>query len=372
MKILFYGFLNENIECIYGDYNFLRDCGPYAFYSKYMPHPQGIIVDDNLHLGKIKLAGNKTYEKHRKKYFKFEGGPLVGIKALIYNLSLRNDVEIEVSNDLTSFKNDEKQYDFIYIHSLNNNLKNNLLGLQNILLNNKLILSLHVHIVDKNICNELNSKKINFIKWSHNKNNPSNFYLSYPIHRTLYEKHPLNNINTNRENKILIYIKLNSKNKDKKINLFSKKDKIINYFLKKGYNSEIVNYTSGGFTRSELMEKSNTCKICLFLSFYDNGALAINEITMMGCYIIGFQEIINNHSNHSIAQSCLLDGINGEYLNDFAYIFKNNTDEYLFKCCDKVLDILENKNLDHYEIAKKTREYFTEDRFLETIFKKDN
>lgn len=80
MKILFYGFLNENIECIYGDYSFLRDCGPYAFYSKYMPHPPGIIVDDNLHLGKIKLAWNKTYEKHRKKYFKFEVGPLVGIK----------------------------------------------------------------------------------------------------------------------------------------------------------------------------------------------------------------------------------------------------------------------------------------------------
>lgn len=373
MKILFYGFnsSNENIECIYGDYNFLRDCGPYPFYSKYMPHPPGIKVNDNYHLGKIKLVGNKTHEKYRK-YFRWEGGPLVGIKALIYNLSLRNDIEIEVSNDLINFKNNSKQYDFVYVHCIDNNLKCNLLNTIheiNYELNNKLILSLHVITADKKICDELNSKKINFITWSHNKNKPSNFYLAYPIHKTLCEKYPLSVINSNRNNKILIYTKVNSKNKNKMNNLLIKKDKIINYFKNKGYSSETVCYSSRGFKRSELMEKSNNSKLCIFLSYYDDGALAINEITMMGCYIIGFQEVVKGHSYHSIAQCCVLNGINCEYINDFAHIFKNNTDKYLFKCCDKVLNILENKQMDHYEIAKKTRDYFTEDRFLESIFK---
>ena len=38
-------------------------------------------------------------------------------------------------------------------------------------------------------------------------------------------------------------------------------------------------------------------------------------------------------------------------------------------CMRKGSQGLKNKNLNHIEIAKKTREYFTEDRFLETIFK---
>lgn len=366
MKILFSGFLNENIECVYGDYNFLRDCGPYAFFSKYTEHPPGITIDDKYHKGFKNLRKEIKYNKYNK-YFKFEGGPLVGIKSLIYNLSLRSNFEIEVSNDLSKFKKNINEYDFLYIHSLNESLKKEILELGN-KLDNKLILSLHVFTVDKNICNQL--KNLKFIKWSHNINKPANYYLPYPIHKSLYHKYPLDIINKNRKNKIMIYTKVSSSNKNKIQELIKKRDLIKKYFNKNNYECNLFCYTKTGFRRSELMKSANECKLCIYLSFYDDGALAINEITMMGCYMIGFKEIIKGHSYHSVAQSCLLDGKNGEFIDDFAHIFKNNTDEYLHKCCDKVLNILNNRKLDHLDIAKKTREYMTDELFLETIFKK--
>ena len=355
MKISFLGFCNSDIECIHGDYKFLRNCGSNAFYSKYCSE-MNKDNDEKLHRGEIQLAGTE-HEKNRK-HFNWEGGPSVGIKALLYNLSIRDDVQISVSNHV------EGSYDYYYVHYLPTELKKALLRNKDII-DNKLIFSIHFPL------SELNDfKNIKYKRWSHTScENPSaDCYLSYPIHKTLYEQYPLTRINNNRD-KILIYTKRSSPNRGLYHLLNKQKRKIVNFFNKNNYECLSLDY--GSFRRSDVLEYANQSKICLYLSFYDCGALAIGEITFMGCYIIGF---INNNTyqkvNHSFAPSGILENKTGEYIHDFARICDKNkkADNYLVSGCKKVLNILKNRNLNHIEIAKKTREYLTEDRFIETIF----
>lgn len=365
-KILFSGFTREQIECVHGDYKFLRNCGPNAFISKYRNKPLGTFVTNDMHMGITKLK-DSPFEKFRK-HFCFEGGPLVGIKALLYNLSLRDDIHIEITHKFPILNNDNiDSFNYYYVHSMDNVIKQNILK-NGSKLDNKLILSLHISQDD---CNDL--KSIKYIKWSHNSNTPAKFYLSYPIHKTLIEQYPLKKINIKRDKEILLYFKRVHKFKYLKEQFNQKQKLIIQYFNNKGYKTHIFNYTSGGYRRTELMDVANKCKLCLYLSFYDDGPLVINEITMMGCFIIGHKEIVNGHSNHSIPNSCMIKDINGIYMNDFAHIFKPQYDnnQYLEQCCNKIINLLEGGNrlkLDHLEIAKKTRDHFTEDRFLETVF----
>lgn len=363
-KILFVGFIREAVECIHGDYKYLRDCGNNGFISKYWNKPPGTFVTADMHSGITKLKGS-PFEKHRK-HFCFEGGPLVGIKALIYNLSLRPDIKIELTNDLSILDGATYDFDFCYVHMINDHIKKYIIR-NSSKFNNKLILSLHLDQKDYN-----DMKCIKHIKWAHNSNHPSNYYIAYPIHRTLYEKYPLKKINASRDKEILLYFKRDSKHRHLKDKMILKKKYIEKYFNENGYKTHIIDYSNVGYRRSELMDIANKCKLCLYLSYYDNGALAINEITMMGCFIVGHQDIINGHSYHSIAKSCILDGITGIYMNEFANIFKPpyDNDIYLKKCCDKVIDFLETREFNHVDIAKRTRDYFTEDRFLETVFKK--
>lgn len=363
LKILFIGFPNENIECIYGDYKFLRNCGNNGFISKYWNKPPGTFVTGDMHKGITQLRAS-PFEKFRK-HFCFEGGPLVGIKALLYNLSLRSDIEIKVTNEFPILDGNN-DYDFYYIHIINDKIKQDILKNGN-KLDNKLVLSLHL---DSKIYNELN--RIKYIKWSHNSNRPAKYYLSYPIHRTLYDTYPMRKINTSRSNNVMLYMKRNTQNRHLKSKINSVKPKIVKYFSDNGYTVHTFDYTSGGYRRSELMNTANECKLCLYLSYYDDGALVINEITMMGCFIIGHKDVVKGYSNHSIPDSCILDDTNGMYMNEFAHIFKpeNYNDEYLEQCCNKVINLLDTKEFDHMDIAKQTRDYFTEDRFLETVFKK--
>lgn len=339
MKILFLGFFNTNTECLYGDYKFLRNCGPYAFFSKYIC-PLNKQNNEKLHKGEIQLAYTNEYEKHRK-HFNFEGGPLVGIKSLLYNLDIRNDIDIKISNEITD------GFDFYYIHGLNNNLKkviNNNIEM----LKNKLIYSPHINKKDYN-----NNIKCTY--WTHSSCNKAPYYLPYPIHKTLYQKYPLEKI-SNKRNKILIFTKTNSLNKKLGQILLNQEKEIIKFFSKYNYECLSLSYFNKGFRRSELLDYANNSCICLYLSFYDAGALAINEITFMGCYIIGF---INNKSkqqvNHSVAPSCIIENETGEYINDFARICDENekANSNLISGCNKVLDILKNKKLDNVEIAKK-------------------
>lgn len=363
LKILFIGFFNENIECIHGDYKFLRNCGNNGFISKYWNKPPGTFVTMDMHRGITQLRGS-PFEKFRK-HFCFEGGPLVGIKALLYNLSLRSDVEIKLTNTFPDLnKNDD--YDFYYVHQMNDNIKQNIL--KNVSkLDNKLVLSLHL---DDKYYGALH--RIKYIKWSHNSNKPAQYYLSYPIHRTLCDTYPLRKINTSRGNDILLYMKRNTQNRHLRNKMISIKPKLVKYLNDKGYTVHMFDYTSDGYRRSELMKTANKCKLCLYLSYYDDGALAINEITMMGCFIIGHKDIINARSNHSIPNSCILNGTNGMYMNEFAHIFKPEyyNDKYIEQCCNNVTNFLDTKEFDHMDIAKQTRNYFTEDRFIESIFKK--
>lgn len=342
-----------------GEYTFLRNCGHWGYISKYT-YPN---ISDELHLGnKIKAYGNKKY-KNFKIYW--EGGPDVGIKALIYNLSLRDNFYIEISDKII------EGFDFYYFH-------NTLPNLNELTINNTtFIFSIHClkyHKINKKLLDNLN---IQYIKWAHsyahNVRKDAQYLLAYPIHKTLYEKYPLKNISNNR-NKILIFTKTNTKNKNLINKLSNQSKKIIKYFNNNNYECISVVYGSemgGGFRRTELLESANNSCICLYLSFYDAGALSINEITFMGCYMIGF---INNRTsqicNHSVSPISIIENETGEYIHDFARICDKNeeADSFLISGCKKVLNILKNRNLNHIEIAKKSREYYTEDRFIETIF----
>ena len=336
-----------------GEYSFLRNCGHWGYISKYM-YPN---ISDEWHLGnKVKVCGNEKKYKNYKKLW--EGGPCVGIKALIYNLSIRDNFYIEISDKII------EGFDFYYFHDTLPNLNRLTIN------NTKFIFSPHCvnsHKLNKNLLNKLN---IQYIKWVHsyasNRHKDAQYYLPYPIHKTLYEKYPLKNISNG--NKILIFTKTNSLNRN--LNVMDQSKKIIKYFNNNNYECISLGYGTG-FRRTELLEAAEHSCICLYLSFYDSGGIAANEITFMGCYIIGF---INNKTsqkcNHSVAPSSIVENETGEYIHDFARICDKNrkADDYLVSGCKKVLNILKYRNLNHIEIAKKTREYFTEDRFIETIF----
>ena len=346
-----------------GEYSFLRNCGHFGYISKYT-YPN---ISDELHLGnKVKVYGNKKYENFK---ICWEGGPDVGIKALIYNLSIRDNFYIEISDKII------EGFDFYYFHDTLPNFNKLTIN------NTKFIISHHaadIYECDKKSLNNLN---IQYIRWDQivRKDRPAKYLLAYPIHKTLYEKYPLKNISNNNRNKILIFTKTNTKHKHLRNDLSNQSKKIIKYFNNNNYECISVVYGSemgGGFRRTELLESANNSCICLYLSFYDVCALSINEITFMGCYIIGF---INNEKkspsrgggcNHSVAPNSIIENETGEYIHDFARICDENkeADSFLISGCDKVLNILKNRNLNHIEIAKKSREYYTEDRFIETIF----
>ena len=97
----------------------------------------------------------------------------------------------------------------------------------------------------------------------------------------------------------------------------------------------------------------------------------IKGIAVLVNILIGFiDNKASQKNNHSIAPVTIIKNETGEYINDFARICDKNkdADNYLVSGCKKVLNILKNRNFNHIEIAKKTREYYTEDRFIETIF----
>ncbi len=354
MKILFLGFYCVDCECLYGDYNFLRDCGPYAFFSKYVS-PMNKQKCDKLHKGEIQLA-HTEYEKYRK-HFNFEGGPLVGIKSLIYNLSLHNNINIKIANKI------EEGYDFYYIHNINDNLINDIND-NKLIINNKIIIS---HHIDKNNLNKL--KNIKYKRWTHSNCNKSDFYLPYPIHKTLYKIYPLISINKNK-NKILIFTKKNCKNLRKILLKQEKKIKL--FFNNNNINCLSLSYFNKGFRRSELLNYANQSKICLYLSFYDSGGISLKEITFMGCYAIGFiNSKTNQNINHSFAPSSIIENETGEFINEFSRICDNNSnaDINLQNGCQKVLDIYNSNKINNFNIAKKARDYLSEDIFLETLFK---
>ena len=56
MKICFLGFHHVETECLFGEYNFLRNCGSNAFFSKYIS-PLNKQKNEDLHRGIIQLAG---------------------------------------------------------------------------------------------------------------------------------------------------------------------------------------------------------------------------------------------------------------------------------------------------------------------------
>ena len=232
MKILFLGFFNIDIECLYDDYKFLRNCGPYAFFSKYVS-PLNKKNNEKLHKGEIQLADTDKYEKHRK-HFNFEGGPLVGIKSLLYNLDIRNDIDIKISNEITN------GFDFYYIHDLNDNLKKAISNNKKIL-KNKLIYSHHIKKEDYN-------KNIKYTFWSHSSCNNAPYYLPYPIHKTLYQKYPLEEISNDR-NKILIFTKKNGHNKKLGKILLNQEKEIINFFNKHNYECLSLSYLGSNTIR---------------------------------------------------------------------------------------------------------------------------
>ena len=65
MKILFSGFTIDSEECIYGDYIFLRNCGPNGYLSKYHS-PANLDNNEDLHLGKIKIIDTDKMNIMRK------------------------------------------------------------------------------------------------------------------------------------------------------------------------------------------------------------------------------------------------------------------------------------------------------------------
>ena len=305
-----------------GEYSFLRNCGHWGYISKYT-YPN---ISDEWHLGnKVKVCGNeKKYKNYKKQW---EGGPAVGIKSLIYNLTTRDNFYIEISDKII------EGFDFYYFQDTPPNLN------QLTINNTKFIFSPHCvksHKLNKNLLNNLN---IQYIKWFHSytseHNEVAQYYLAYPIHKTLYEKYPLKNISNNR-NKILIFTKTNCKNRNS--NVMDQSKKIIKYFNNNNYECISLGYMTG-FRRTELLEAANNSCICLYLSFYDAGALAINEITFMGCYIIGFiDNKASQKNNHSIAPVTIIKNETGEYINDFARICDKNkdADNYLVSGCKKV------------------------------------
>ena len=73
----------------------------------------------------------------------------------------------------------------------------------------------------------------------------------------------------------------------------------------------------------------------------------------------------------SILIASSLDAFTPAKINDFARICDSDGSIHLINGCKKVLDIL-NRGLDHVKIAKSARNYLTEERFLETVFKNNS
>ena len=356
MNIIFLGFFGDLVECLHGEYNFLRNCGPYAFYSKYIS-PLNQHQDEKLHRGEIQLA-HTEHEKNRK-YFNFEGGPFVGLKSLLYNLSLEKYINIYTTNECKKLE----KYDFIYVHWLTDDLAKKLIQFGNNILDNKLIISSHnkIELINKYF------KTIKYKYWSHSSRVKADYYLQYPIHKTILDQNSIDCINMEREYDILIYTKLNGHNKKFKKDLFNNLDKIQKYFSSKNIKTCHLSYIVKGFRRSELLEYSNNSKLCLFLSYFDSGGISASEISIMGCYLIGFfDKETNQEINHSFAPTFIVENETGEYINEFS---ERYNDKILYTGCDKVINILKT-NLDHKNIAKIAREHLTIERFIETIFKK--
>ena len=319
--------------------------------------------DENLHLGQPLLDFSIP-----QKYKNFEGGPDVGIKSVLYNLSIHKDYNISISNDL----NNIDKYDYIYVFSLNdklsNNLLNNLLNLDS-KLNERIIIG--VGILNKKILDK-------FKNWSHSPCYPATVYIPYPIHQTIYDNNPLNKIENNRDIDIFIYTKTNSIFKIYKNDLFNKEQIITKYFQSKNLVCKNLSYLynrghnkKGGFLRSDLIEIAKKSKICLYLSYFDHGPLAISEITSMGCYVIGFfdKNFKGRGPNHSFPQSLFIDKITGEYINDFATILNNpDANNLIINGCNKIIDILNNRNLNNITIAEKSRELYSIDNFANKLF----
>ena len=341
-NILFYGFIGKSVENLYGYYKNLRNIGPHGYFCKYTNN-KNTHCDENLHLGQPLLDLSIP-----QKYKNFEGGP---------------DVGITISNDL----NNLEKYDYIYVFSLNNKLSNNLLNVDS-KLNERIIIG--VGILNKKILNK-------FKNWSHSPCYPATIYIPYPIHQTIYDNNPLNKIENNRDIDIFIYTKTNSIFKIYKNDLFNKEQIITKYFQSKNLVCKNLSYLydighkKGGFLRSDLIEIAKKSKICLYLSYFDHGPLAISEITSMGCYVIGFfdKNFKGRGPNHSFPQSLFIDKITGEYINDFATILNNpDANNLIINGCNKIIDILNNRNFNNINIAKKSRDLYSIDNFANKLF----
>tara|TARA_B100000902_G_C27260137_1_gene890221 strand:+ start:472 stop:1557 length:1086 start_codon:yes stop_codon:yes gene_type:complete len=336
----------------------LRNCGWGGFLSKYN-YP--FIDDDRLHLGIEVIRNNPKYSKYQR-YIDWEGGPDVGFKGLLYNLRELGH-EIEVKEKI------EPGFDYYipwYITSKKLSAALTKFVENRDIINDKIVFTVNSSHIDT-IRTFLKKNNIKFQYWAHSIFK-ADFYLAYPIHKLFYTQYPLDVINSSR-NSILVYTKTNGLNRRLQHTLVQREQEITGFFNKHNYDVLSISHFGKGYRRDELFERANLSKICIYLSFYDAGALTIGEITFMGCYIIGF---INKHTtqqiNHSVAPCTILEGETGEYINDFARICDSDGSIHLINGCKKVLDIL-NRGLDHVKIAKSARNYLTEERFLETVFK---
>ena len=339
----------------------LRNCGPGGFLSKYN-YP--FIDDERLHLGVEVIRNNPKYSKYQR-YIDWEGGPDVGFKGLLYNLR-------ELGHEIVTTNKIEPGFDYYIPWYIYKNLSTALTKF----VENKDIINDKIVFSPQNIPNIdtirtiFEKNNIKFRLWVHSIYT-ADFYLAYPIHKLFYIQYPIDVVNSNR-NSILVYTKTNGLNRRLQHTLVQREREITGFFNKHNYDVSSISHFGKGYRRDELFERANQSKICIYLSFYDCGALAIGEITFMGCYMIGF---VNKHTtqevNHSVSPCTILEGETGEYIDDFAKICDRDGSVHLINGCKKVLDIL-NRGLDHVKIAKSARNYLTEERFLETVFKNNS